>query len=55
MALACLVYCDALFPREAYRRMFEPLDEQTPERAARRIMVAFARAGARTRLRGRAC
>lgn len=39
MALAGLVYRDALFPREAYRRMFERLSEQRPERSACRIMV----------------
>jgi transposase InsO family protein len=41
MALAGLVYRDALFPREAYRRMFERLSEQMPERSACRIMVAL--------------
>lgn len=39
MALAGLVYRDALFPREAYRRMFECLSEQMSERSACRIMV----------------
>ena len=39
MALAGLVYRDALFPRDAYRRMFERLIEQMPERSACRIMV----------------
>ncbi len=39
MALAGLIYRDALFPREAYRRMFERLIEQRPERAACRMMV----------------
>ena len=39
MALAGLVYRDALFPREAYRRMFERLIEQRPERSACRMMV----------------
>jgi plasmid stability protein len=39
MALAGLVYRDALFPRDAYRQMFERLVEQLPERSACRIMV----------------
>ena len=39
MALAGLVYRDALFPREAYRRMFERLTERVPERSACRMMV----------------
>lgn len=39
MALLSLVYRDQLFPREAYRRMFEFLCEQLPERAACKMMV----------------
>lgn len=39
MALLNLVYRAQLFPREAYRRTFERLLEQMPERAACRIMV----------------
>ena len=39
MALRSLVYRAQLFPREAYRRTFERLLEQMPERAACRIMV----------------
>lgn len=39
MALAGLVYRDSLFPREAYRRMFEHLLEQEGERAACKIIV----------------
>tara|TARA_R110002072_G_scaffold142318_1_gene287668 strand:+ start:36 stop:1538 length:1503 start_codon:yes stop_codon:yes gene_type:complete len=39
MALVGLVYRDALFPREAYRRMFERLIERISERAACRMMV----------------
>jgi hypothetical protein len=39
MALLGLVYRDQLFPRDAYRRMFEHLIEQGPERSACRIMV----------------
>lgn len=41
MALLGLVYRDQLFPREAYRRMFEFLCEQLPERAACKLMVAL--------------
>ena len=39
MALMNLVYRDQLFPREAYRRTFERLAEQLPQRQACRIMV----------------
>lgn len=39
MALLNLVYRDQLFPREAYRRTFDALLEQLPERQACRIMV----------------
>lgn len=39
MALAGLVYRDALFPREAYRRMFERLIERISRRSACRMMV----------------
>jgi hypothetical protein len=34
-----LVYRDQLFPREAYRRMFDALLEQLEERGACRLMV----------------
>ena len=39
MALVGMVYREQLFPREAYRRMFERLLEQMPERLACRTMV----------------
>ena len=39
MALMNLVYRDQIFPREAYRRTFERLVEELPERAACKIMV----------------
>lgn len=39
MALLNLVYRDQLFPREAYRLMFERLCEQQPPRAACKVMV----------------
>ena len=39
MALLNLVYRDQLFPRDAYRQTFDRLLEQTPPRAACRIMV----------------
>lgn len=39
MALLNLVYRDQLFPREAYRRTFDALMEQLPERQACRTMV----------------
>lgn len=39
MALLDLVYRDHLFPREAYRRTFEALLAQEPERSACRVMV----------------
>ncbi len=39
MALLNLAYRDQLFPRQAYRRTFEALVEQLPERQACRIMV----------------
>lgn len=39
MALMSLVYRDQIFPREAYRRTFDCLVEQLPERAACKIMV----------------
>ena len=39
MALMRLSYRDQLFPREAYRRMFERLTEAMPERGACRLMV----------------
>ena len=39
MALVGMVYREQLFPREAYRRMFDRLLEQMPERLACRTMV----------------
>lgn len=39
MALLGLVYRDSLFPRDAYRRMFERLLESSSERTACRTMV----------------
>ena len=39
MALLHLVYRDQLFPRDAYRRTFDMLLEQTDERRACRRMV----------------
>lgn len=39
MALLNLVYRDRLFPRDAYRRTFEALREQLPDRQACRAMV----------------
>lgn len=39
MALLNLVYRDRLFPRDAYRRAFEALREQLPDRQACRTMV----------------
>jgi transposase InsO family protein len=39
MALLNLVYRDRLFPREAYRRTFDALLEQLPEKKACRLMV----------------
>jgi hypothetical protein len=39
MALLNLVYRDQLFPRDAYRRTFDVLLEQVPERQACRLMV----------------
>jgi len=39
MALLGLVYRDQLFPRDAYRRTFDRLLEQIPERPACRLMV----------------
>ena len=39
MALLNLVYRDQLFPRQAYRRTFEALLEQLPDKQACRIMV----------------
>jgi hypothetical protein len=41
MALLNLVYRDQLFPREAYRRVFEALLEQTTQRQACRTTVAL--------------
>jgi hypothetical protein len=41
MALLSLVYRDQLFPREAYRLMFEFLREELAERAACKLMVAL--------------
>jgi hypothetical protein len=41
MALLSLVYRDQLFPREAYRLMFEFLRQELPERAACKLMVAL--------------
>lgn len=41
MALLNLVYRDQLFPREAYRRMFDTLLEQLEERGACRLMVGL--------------
>src|SRR3546814_6436602 len=39
MALLNLVYRSQLFPRDAYRRMFDQLVTQLPDRAACRLMV----------------
>lgn len=39
MALVGMVYREQLFPREAYRRIFDRLLEQMPERLACRMMV----------------
>jgi transposase InsO family protein len=39
MALLGMVYRNQLFPRDAYRRTFDRLIEQMPERAACRMMV----------------
>lgn len=39
MALIGIVYREQLFPREAYRRMFDRLIEQLPDRIACRTMV----------------
>ena len=39
MALIGIVYREQLFPREAYRRMFDRLLEQLPDRVACRTMV----------------
>lgn len=39
MALLNLVYRDRLFPREAYRRTFDALLKQLPEKKACRLMV----------------
>ena len=39
MALMSLIYRDQIFPREAYRRTFDRLVEELPERAACKIMV----------------
>ena len=39
MALLNLVYRDQLFPREAYRRMFERLRERVSDRAACKLIV----------------
>ena len=41
MALLSLVYRDQLFPRQAYRRMFDFLCQELPERAACKLMVAL--------------
>jgi transposase InsO family protein len=41
MALLSLVYRDQLFPRAAYRLMFEFLCQEVPERAACKLMVAL--------------
>ena len=41
MALLSLVYRDQLFPREAYRLMFEFLREELAERTACKLMVAL--------------
>jgi hypothetical protein len=41
MALLSLVYRDQLFPRQAYRTMFEFLCQELPERAACKLMVAL--------------
>ena len=41
MALLSLVYRDQLFPREAYRLMFEFLREELAERAACKMMVCL--------------
>jgi plasmid stability protein len=39
MALLKLVYRDGLFPRDAYRRIFDRLLEKLPEKSACRLMV----------------
>jgi hypothetical protein len=41
MALLSLVYREQLFPRTAYRLMFEFLCQELPERAACKLMVAL--------------
>ena len=41
MALLSLVYRDQLFPRTAYRLMFDFLRQELPERAACKLMVAL--------------
>jgi hypothetical protein len=41
MALLSLVYRDQLFPRDAYRRMFDFLCQEMPQRAACKLMVAL--------------
>jgi hypothetical protein len=41
MALLSLVYRDQLFPRDAYRLMFEFLCKELPERTACKLMVAL--------------
>lgn len=53
-ALLNLVYRDQLFPRDAYRRVWEKLVAAGPPRTACRVMVGLLGAGSRARLRGRA-
>jgi hypothetical protein len=39
MALPCLVYRDQLFPRDAYRRLYDAAMAALPEKAACRLVV----------------
>ena len=54
MALPNLVYRDQLFPREAYRRLYDAAMDALPAKAACRLDRRPARARPRARLRGRA-
>ena len=53
MALLGLVYRDQLFPRDAYRRLYDAAMAALPEKAACRLVVERAGARPRARLRGR--
>ena len=53
MALPGLVYRDQLFPRDAYRRLYDAAMAALPEKAACRLVVERAGARPRARLRGR--